>query len=98
MRNDVGEMYQSLLDRFLTLPASPETKVSRETVLNDEERDANSARKAEETALLAKLTFYDARDRFQDDIFLSSLSESSTYFSLCRTSLLLSNTDLLDRS
>lgn len=38
--------------------------------------------KAEETALLAKLALYDARDRFQDDIFLSSLAESSTSLSL----------------
>ena len=77
-RRNLSSTTRSLLD----IASFPRDEGELRNGLNDKYRSANSARKTEETALLAKLTFYDARDRFQDDIFLSSLSESSACFSL----------------
>ncbi|KAK7020489.1 cysteine peptidase C50 [Favolaschia claudopus] len=55
---DDGNGYQTLLERFLTLPAG-------------------SRSKAQENALMAKLTLHEVYGRFRTDIFLSSLTEST---------------------
>ncbi|KAF8958159.1 peptidase family C50-domain-containing protein [Flammula alnicola] len=58
LRDEVGDTFNSILERLLSLSHS-------------------SNNKAEEHALMAKLTLHGVYNRFQTDMFLSSLTEST---------------------
>jgi hypothetical protein len=77
LRDDVGDAFNALLEKFLSLSYSTYNKVCCSRVYFM--LKFYSFSQAEETALMAKLTLHSVYGRFRADMFLSSLTESSSY-------------------
>jgi len=89
LRDDVGDDFNTLLEKFLSLSYSSRSKVIdpafvcvRRTLI------ILPSFQADENVLMAKLTLHGVYGRLRADMFLSSLTESSSYLTL---SLLLQN-------
>ena len=83
LRDDVGDAFNALLEKLLSLSYSTYNKVCWSLEPNCGScSDAHSLFQAEETALMAKLTLHGVYGRFRADMFLSSLTESSSFPSL----------------
>lgn len=68
--------YQELLERFLSLPPTAETKV-RYSCVEFKHGTLIGSLQAEENSLMGKLALIEVYTRFKADIFLSSMPESS---------------------
>ena len=75
LRDDVGDAFNALLEKFLSLSYSTYNKVCQ-CRLCFMLSGLWIFSQAEETALMAKLTLHSVYGRFRMDMFLSSLTES----------------------